>query len=118
MATLSQEINTLKEEIGYQHAILASLQGSTDPNHRYNQAKCLQEIELLQARLLQILRMHMSPANANRNTNDEGRSLLTRKSKHEQILTSPSHRSRGRDPELVGSQDAFLSHRCQKQPKY
>lgn len=74
MATLSQEINTLREEIGYQHAILASLQGSTDPNRRYDQAKCLQEIELLQARLLHILRMHLSlaKANGNANANDFG----------------------------------------------
>ena len=59
MASPTQEIATLKEEIGFQKAILASLAESQDAESRAARINARREIQLLVDRLRQIQRMLM-----------------------------------------------------------
>lgn len=56
MASPSQEINTLREEIGYQHAILNSLQGADDAVSKRARISARREIQMLEDRLQRLLR--------------------------------------------------------------
>lgn len=54
MASPSQEMNTVREEIGFQLAILASLSGVDDADSKRVRINARREIQLLKSRLLML----------------------------------------------------------------